>query len=439
MTAHFTKKRLIFGLISMSAIVGVLLLLWHFIPKALTQNTLTEAKEHLEEWVTESPMRRPNSSALRLQDLGAELGINLDIPFPETYPIPPEKRNQFTEINGDLARYIEALEQSADDQIPPIPESLQNYLTVHRDTLAEIRAHVLSGEPMDWGMHYDLNLDIDFEPNYRGFTGLLNLTHLLTLDAMERNLAGDASTALANLETIAQLNQQIQQKELNLWLNLIISRNIERRLVQNVRKLNNLPQDWQISRSDTVFYRRIANNFQNESALTSWNFLVNMDSDWLEDYGESASLLTRLKFLFIGPYVRLVVADNWRIGQNLPDALSQADFCTTDLEQFKQENPEIKPSGWNYLASEMLQWDSEWLIWAGLVLQWELTDKVQKIKHLAQQEGQFPASITGLNHSICPDSRWVYTVNPDGTASILLEGVPPAFSDPDVFRYQIRQ
>jgi hypothetical protein len=97
-----------------------------------------------------------------------------------------------------------------------------------------------------------------------------------------------------------------------------------------------------------------------------------------------------------------------------------------------QELLEVIPAThWSFIndverGEVLFQW---WVRPQQLQFALELSQNLQQIKDQARREGQFPEAIAPIPSSSCEESQWVYEVNPDGTATLDLEGIPPVVTE----------
>ncbi|WP_017306522.1 hypothetical protein [Spirulina subsalsa] len=416
MKQYLKPTPLFIGISSISAVFALLLLFWLFGIKALTKNTVQAVETYLTNLEQEFPPTPPNSAALQLETLANPLGINLELSDSST---PPESTAQLLpEISDDLTQYLEQLGESTQDNIPPIPEKLQNYLNLHRNEITGIRRHILTTDSLYFGIPYQitrLNLQTESPP----IQGHFRLSQVLILAALESYLAGEITTASENLEAAAILTETLRQQRPDL-ITQLASLLLDKRLSQIVRQFNLAPTPWQIERQPKAVEQAMIRALRLENAI-----LTNALFDPFT-YDLANSYALGLLQVFKKPYFYLVAADTWSTQNRIYDYLEHQTFCYF-IPETLVNNPDLTFAGWNVYGNSILY--KQWLRVGASQLHWDLTEKVQKIKLMGQQNQQLPEQIHSLEDSLCPESRWVYRLNPDGSAEISLEGIPAAFAE----------
>ncbi|MDB9315186.1 hypothetical protein PN462_18875 [Spirulina sp. CS-785/01] len=426
MKQHLWKKTILVWLN-----LGIVLL---FLSQAVLNNTYIQKNtqdfnNYLAQLSEEFPQEDPNSAALELQKLALPLGMDIAvIPPRQEVSIPPQNKEEWQKVDSQLYDYLDTVVTSQEDTIPPLSQDLQNYLHDHREDLDKIRQKVLQVEHINWGRNYDF-LTVNHDSPLPKFWGLIQLLRLLIVEAIERNLEGDFQTAFTNLEVVFKLNQSIRnQPELYAQITSLVA---DRYLAAVFRKSANLPQ---ISQKELLTLKRfsILKSLKIDTAIRHYFDLANPSYPARMRLSNNP-LIDRFLFIFYKPYLRFALIESWQSSNRALNKLEKADFCTIQLNQQEfADLPELQRLWW---ITHHYDFHSHkynvWLKFARLKLEWELTEKVQKIKTVAQKQGQFPDEIVGIEQSMCDESRWVYEVDAQGKASIHLEGIPPAIRERD--------
>lgn len=91
------------------------------------------SQQHWQAFVSPLSQPTPNSAALQLETLTAQLGINLLGLEISDRPQPNERQRQgFEEIKEDLQDFLDRQLESNSDRWEPLPANLRRYLQTHR-------------------------------------------------------------------------------------------------------------------------------------------------------------------------------------------------------------------------------------------------------------------------------------------------------------------
>ncbi|NEO28279.1 MAG: hypothetical protein F6K03_15710, partial [Kamptonema sp. SIO4C4] len=341
--------------------------------------------------------------------------------------IPKQAQENFSTIEKTLYEYVETLATSPNDRISPIPLSLKNYLDAHQTHLATIRQYLMQVDTLNWGNPYDVTT-IDIGTPIPGFLSISRFSAILMLDSLDHHLQGQDKIALMNLQNLSKVSQSLKKRPTT--ISHFVALHIERELAGLIRKLDDLPKNWQnqVSLLAPSDQERLFQSFRVELAVIA-NTLIAFN--W-EESGVLLVIDSEPIYNFFGyfqkPYYRLVALDILQTQNRSLEQLKTQDFCTFNSDEYAN-HPDLQPAWWNFFYD--IWFTYQWLGFARFKLEWELTEKVQKIKTVARQQGQFPDEIAGIEQSMCDESRWVYEVNDQGKASIHLDGIPPAIRERD--------
>lgn len=378
-------------------------------------NWLAAQQEHRaqQDWaqfVAQFAKPQANSSALTLEALTAELGINLlGIEIRDRVQPDPAKQQQFDRIREPLQVFLEQQLENPTDDLDPLPASLQQYLSVHADQLAAIRQHLLSEDQPVWEL---TSAQLNVKQPLPTFLGVIQLQRLLVLEMLEQHRAGQTQAALNTLEASWKLDQALRDRpDLTSQLATLIVTKIQ---AGGIRKLDHLPSVWQ---------QRLFEHDYRQSFLTSLDRETWLAAELIRRSGLPAAKTTlswrqQLSSLWLQPYVRLSALDSATSMKRAFAQLPQKNVCQFDAMAFDRN-----------LAASRALWNLEGEdISAGLAHQWrtagqlmvdlELTQKILQAKAIAAEQGQWPPTLDHLTSLVCPRTRWIYQVEPNGTLLI---------------------
>lgn len=361
-----------------------------------------------------------NNSALKLQELTAQEGIGPLFGTKETskrFPTSEKNRQAFEKINKELGQYLETQLENPTNKVEVPPESLRRYLASQSANLAAIRTHVLNSEIPRWPL--DVN-QWNFSYPLPSFLGMVNLQKILALDMLEKNRLQETKEVLDTLEVAWKLNQSV--REYPSLIGSLVSIIVDNYLVGEVRKIKEIPTDWQgrITRLVKEDYpQSFSTSLKGEFLTTARSWLTSPLWKWTDAPPRPfAKVLDALQ----RPYLRFSVVDYWRKETRGLHELPKQDFCNFDSEAF-EHNHQLSAAWWNILGQAPILWNQWIKMWRKLI-EWELTQKVLQVKEIAAKQGNWPQQVPGIEASVCRDRKWIYQVFPDGTMSISFSKPP---------------
>ena len=375
-----------------------------------------EIKQAQSAFLKKFPKTESNASAIKLQELTAKLGF---IAFggsqsSQKITVADADKKAFEEIREELD-YIDTHLQNPNDKLELPPEKIRHYLDSHADSLAAIRKYVLTHETPQWEM--------DITPMIEGkyyqlpsFWALANVQKILALDILYQNYQGNTQAMLETLEVSWKLNESLQNRpELTSQLDSIM---IIRNQVGVIRKIDNLPPEWQ---------QRLLKHDYRQSMLTTVELVSlslvtvltqkNLYNYYQERGGENPYEWLRYSSPLFQPYIRGFARNTYQKQQKNYAQLPQENVCTSNVNTLLPKSSWWNPSG-EFVGEQ------EWIKGGQLMLDLELTQKIIQAKEAAAKEGKWPNSLPNLDSSICPNTKWIYQVSPDGTMSISLHPIP---------------
>jgi hypothetical protein len=298
-----------------------------------------------------------NNSALKLQELTAQEGIGPLFGTKETskrFPTSEKNRQAFEKINKELGQYLETQLENPTNKVEVPPESLRRYLASQSANLAAIRTHVLNSEMPRWPL--DVN-QWNFSYPLPSFLGMVNLQKILALDMLEKNRLEETKEVLDTLEVAWKLNQSV--REYPSLIGSLVSIIVDNYLVGEVRKIKEIPTDWQgrITRLVKEDYpQSFSTSLKGEFLTTARSWLTSPLWKWTDAPPRPfAKVLDALQ----RPYLRFSVVDYWRKETRGLHELPKQDFCNFDSEAF-EHNHQLSAAWWNILGTAPTLWN-QWI------------------------------------------------------------------------------
>ncbi|TVQ56329.1 MAG: hypothetical protein EA366_10035, partial [Spirulina sp. DLM2.Bin59] len=325
------------------------------------------------------------------------------------------------------------IRKSSDDHLPEIPDDLVNYLDQHAADLTSFRDRFLQGETPDVGIAYDVR-NSKFISEIPSFSSLLIMTRLFMLRAIQHHQMGQVEEMRANLDAVLQIVEPLQDRH-EVGAQFVKLR-LETELLHIVQRLDIFPHSLQEKFQENTRLR-------NEKMLQSMRFESYYTYAMLSEISEPSDFFEIGKILsqFSKPYLQVINRELWKVASQIQTELQGSDVCRLNVEEFYTR---ISPGRWKILDySDVIRYQlGFWTRSQRFQFSFELTEKVHQVKALTRQQGKFPESVPGIETSTCAGSQWRYTVNPDGTATLDLEGIPEAleeFSSDPSWRYTLKR
>jgi hypothetical protein len=368
-----------------------------------------EAPGSLDAFIARFPAEETNEAAHRLEAAAAPLDI--DLKPRSTPPSGPstESSKSVSQETQTLREYAEAeLSTPAGAAGPPSP-AVSAILDRMAPPLGAVKQSLAEGEPR-WRMEIARGFDAPI-PN---LLGLLQLQRILLASALRSAAARDVQGAEALLEASWALNAPLRARpEL---ISQIISTAVGRWQAGVLRKVPVPPERWIRRLSGYDPRQGIIDAFRGEA----WGIGELIRYAATGPYGEAASVGARLTRVLRGPIDRIQAAqvqENWReiILAAMRSPVSDGDGKTA----FPAAKPSRSVAG-ILAAVAMPNIADAWKRANRLTVEVELTRKVLEVRAARGTSKRWPAAVPGIETSALRDARWIYTVIPDGRASIEL-------------------
>ena len=404
-----------------------------------------EIERELEAFTQQVPVQTEyNETAIALKTLSAKLGFNLYswpedanseyAPQIENIEVEPSSKQAWEVISDPLEEYIDAQIAKPTNEIDPPPTALQEYLKTNAATLEQIRQVIASQGTPVWQTNLTPILEGDYEFALPSYLASMYLQQILALDILEKQRQGKTEAAREMLEAAWQIHASFQDNPY--LIGQLVGLMNGRYLAGTMRKLGNLPVEWQ--------ERLVAHNYS-QSMLASihgeffliFNATRNIAPGEIfktVQFGDSHTIqagfqgtVEKVKGMLLSPvtkpWLRFTAIDSYQV-QKYGIEQYQAkppNICASDVVESKQQ-----PAAWNIPANKigLLSFLNQVVKAEKHMLDLELTQKIVQAKALAAETGKWPTTLPNLESNVCPGYEWVYNVAEDGTMSLSLNPEP---------------
>ncbi len=364
-----------------------------------------------EELYARYPHREVNPSALKVETLSAELGVDLatKIMSERTHPR-ADAADDFESIGDDIHQYTwQEWARSGAGSAPP-PEALAAFLTAHAEALEALRQALREGEAPRW----ELQLEKGLEGPIPNLLGQIKLQRLLMSEALAQNHAGHTGKALETLEAAGRLNEALADDPI--LITQLIAVAAHRMQAMTLRRLEEIPGVW----AQTLAEHDYEETMRTAISLEAWN-LAHLDP---AQVAEGLPWWQRLLARVGAPYIRSCAYDTSRRWMRRLDAQAANPGPCRMAGDLSDRNEEWPTSWWNvygqffgnplHLAFSAFGRVSRMEVEDELTGQWiELTNARRTAG--GEWPGAWPRSVPS---QACPQGHWTYEISPDGEASI---------------------
>jgi hypothetical protein len=345
--------------------------------------------------------------------------------LPERYP--PQETNETAEmLERDVAAEGNPFQLTGVTRIPPwsngwkilddvlaepadridLPLDVKQYLSSHESDFAAIYRQVHDERPR-W------EHDIRFSHiSFPDLMALRALTTLIATDALGKAQDGRSRDAIgafgAAWEIVGALRNRPEE------ICQLTAMSLDRILGMTLRKMSRVPAEWQAR----VVEHDYRDHIKVSILLGRWEIcqIANRSSDLMANRNSvlSGALVTKLG----RPYFRLCALD---ASAAVSRELAQRDRDVCALDSRRKQNPADSLSWWNWYAGpSMVDREQEDRACAATMLLLEATQKVLRVKAVVESDPRtlLPASVEGLESSLCSDARWIYRPGRNRTFSL---------------------
>lgn len=385
-----------------------------------------------------------NETAIALKTLSAQLGFNVYSCSEDTkskfardiakIAIEPSERKSWEAIRPKLKEYLDAQIIKPSSEIDPPPAEVQQYLKANAKTIAQIQEVVSrKGAPV-WKTNIAPVLEGDFASPFPCYLAIFQLQKVLALDILEKQRNGQTEAARSMLETAWQIQTSFEDSPLLIGqlVNLINGRYV----VGTMRKLGNLPIEWQQRLVDRDYYQSVVTSLQVEffgqfntlrrippkEIFTTFEFLEPNPTPAKTLQKQAATLAAVSLSPMTKLWLRFSAIDGYQVSKKAIEhyQAQPINVCASDEIEFKEQ-----PAFWNVLGQ--IAFPSFFNVSTKgqkFMLDSELTQKILQANALAAKTGKWPGTLPNLESSVCPGYTWVYQVAKDGTMSLSLSQEP---------------
>lgn len=353
------------------------------------------------------PRHKTDAAARKIEEIAATMGmVNKDAGGNTTYPSLPAALTNY---------HMAELDKPSAAIAPPTPE-VSALLAERAQGMDSLRQALAAGTVPLWESDPDKLYAAPIPPVLLQ----INLTRLLTADALAALSAGDAGRALADAEAGWTLTQSLEDRpeliaryvsmaETRMWMALL-------------RKVPAAPEVWR---------ERLKGRQPRERLIRSLRFEAVMAVMMARKGGAELTQVGVLSGGFVDtlsvPLMRFWLFDAAGRTLDLVDALERQEPCSGPYDAVSKQVEESIPR-WSLLARiAMPNLSDGWMRAERYALDAELTQKVLQLKAGRGGDGAWPPVPAGFEACFCPKAKWVASVQ-DGALTVSLEN-GPTFSE----------
>ncbi len=371
------------------------------------------------------PATQDNDSALALEEKAAALGFCLSPDCLKNHrheptPAAASEFQKIKEAQGNAPTFADFINQQLEKpgpELDPLPDHFLKYLTTHAADITALRERVLQSDPPQWG--YDLrSAEVDPMPN---LLGILSVQRVLLLDAMNRMNQRDEPGAGADLEAAWKFSAGLERNPMLVaQLILIASRAYQAGMLRKFRAP--LPQ-WEKRLSDYDPRAAIALSATAESWYGRQSVATHDRKQLLKYFNEQTGgdplpvLIRPLPTPILRQLFRASLLDAETVRLRRLDEFKRLDPCESPAALMVQRK-DLQIAWWNILFREYLH--SSWNRANRMAMRLESARKILALKTARNQakDHRWPATVPGIEASVCTDGKWTYFAYPDGTMSL---------------------
>ena len=297
----------------------------------------------------------------------------------------------------------------------PPPEAVARFLQDQAPAIAGVRKLLIENPPAVWKQ---INKGFANAP-IPNLLQTINLEKILATDALASVSRGERDLALEDMEAGWRLCEALNKRpEL---ISALVTIAMVRMPVGVLRFVEDVPAKWQDRLKGYVPRSGLSRAYQFEAC-----FLFEMartgTADWT--FGSKPNWIQRFITRLSRPYIRLCLADAARLELEMVKAAEASGPCPEGLEAEMSDILAHAP-GWNFIARIALpNLSSSWGRAYRMQLDLEMTGKILLAEDARRNNGgAWPASVLGLEESICPKGKWIYAKTADG-ASLQYDRTP---------------
>jgi hypothetical protein len=354
-----------------------LLLLWLTLGNWLASSRTGAIAQAQTRLTKKYPAHEGNATVAQLETLSTKFGLAIAPQSKSTKPTEKDTK-AFDRIQAPLEKFIQAQVAQTQDKLVEQPQLLKDFFFAYDSSITAIRAELLQNDPPRWSMAEMGRQTLS--PSNR----LVQLNRVLLYDALDKSRNERYQGAFDSVRAARRLSQSLSDRS-DLQSHLMALQMAEEQ-AGVLRQLSYVPPDWK---------EAIPTTLSEKTMLSALEF-----ANWQQAASGMSQHQDVLGFL-LRPFYSLTTAQTWEQRQQLL-AVSK-DICTA--------NPG---------ASALEPWFK-----AGQQdLRWELTQKVQQVKTLANPTGQLPKTVAGIEKStVCPSLKWQYEMK-DGKGKVAIVNPP---------------
>jgi hypothetical protein len=367
--------------------------------------------DSIEDVLRRFPPREANRTALEIERISAEIGIDLAPYRSEGRPHPEQSAaDSYKKAKDAIETYLSDQLKRPDSVVKPPPPAALDFLKLRQPALEALRECLAHGDPPGWERHLD---KLGRYPIFNAL-GHIELQKVLVADAMSRESSGDEKGALDDLEASWTLNSAVRDEPYEYTqLNAIA---VIRFQAGALRKLPAAPAVWSDRLREHDYWESLLTALQ----IQGWILTQRKAPPWFDTTKRLASKAVAFAG---GPYYRACmrnIAELW--SHYLVRLAGSRSLCDADRSSLDKELMEAIP-WWNRLGPNLV-WGGSWAATKVTMLDvdLELTSQILELRAARRRTGAWPSSLASAGESTaCPGSHWVHERTATGERSIALD------------------
>ncbi len=417
----------------------VLLLVWVVLGNIIASDLAKPLLQAKAELIARFPQTEANSSAIKIKELSARLGIYLprnevDKSFP-----PPIDSASFAEIRSDLSTYLgNYLFLKKNDNIDAPNQAIQDYLSTKSAQINDLQNYILQNPIPQWELP---SLKEVFDNNNNNYyygenREIRDIKQIFIVQALNNILLDRPLLAIDNFNAYRKLDQSLLTNPRFIRSYILYNSlyNVYDELII-MRKLDQLSPEWEKiqfpdAHKSLLTYLQIEGIKKSERIL---NFKLDKGRYYgrYDDRAKSIPLLDKILQIFQQPYWTFAASYNWKLNTEMLRIAEQSiqNNCQFTLDKFAVQRSlgmiDDTPLAKWIMSDIARDYESVYQRNYGITLNWDLTQKVIRLREISRQTGRFPASLPEKDFSpVCNNYSYDYQVSPDGekmTLSIVID------------------
>jgi hypothetical protein len=344
-----------------------LMAIWLGVVGVFSMSAIKPLRYEMALYAKQHPTTSPNSTAIALQPLMAELGLKID-KFADGTPVDPAvKVNKLAEKDWEALGMQPIAAYTIDRTKPstPLSEPLVAYLQKYRSQILKIQQLLIDARltgGVSWGTPAEI-----FKSNPDILDPLFRLEILFVLNTLLAHQQGDRQQSLASLEAVWQIHQSNQALPLYYLNNL--DRRVIAKLLRVIKPIDPQWQDRLSNRSTQKFFQKIGQNHR-DSAMYDAISIEHGSSDRIISNQISHGYITL-------PFYRLLAASYLELNTQQSQIWTTSNICSEIVPKIERlGKAHALRTSWHLPISQLLTSDFDPYFTQITGLQLELTQAI---------------------------------------------------------------